>query len=99
MPSTETNGTHFTPPTQAQPPRAVNHLVLNVRNLEVSHKFWTEIIGFTCVAELKPTPGRVRPKMRFYSGVDAQGGVTHHDLALAELPPASVDGSEPRNGA
>ncbi len=102
MPSTETNGTNgsqVTPPAQAQPPRAVNHLVLNVRNLEVSHKFWTEIIGFTCVAELKPTPGRVRPKMRFYSGVDAQGGVTHHDLALAELPPASVDGSEPPSGA
>ena len=90
-----TNGSQVTTPAQAQPPRAINHLVLNVRNMEVSHKFWTEVIGFTCVAELKQTPGRVRPKMRFYSGVDAQGGLTHHDLALAELPPASQDGSEP----
>src|SRR5258707_1127410 len=71
-------------PTQAQTPRGINHLVLNVRNLEVSHRFWTEIMGFKCVAELKPVPGRTRPKMRFYSGIDAQGDVTHHDLALAE---------------
>ena len=98
MASTDTNGTNgspVTPPAHAQAPRAINHLVLNVRNMEVSHKSWTEIIAFRCVAEPKQTPGRVRPKMRFYSGVDAQGGLTHHDLALAELPPASQDGSEP----
>jgi catechol 2,3-dioxygenase len=71
---------------QAQSPRGINHVVLNVRDLEVSHRFWTEIMGFRCVAELKPIPGRPRPKMRFYSGVDARGGVTHHDLALAEVP-------------
>jgi catechol 2,3-dioxygenase len=73
-------------PTQAQTPRGINHVVLNVRDLEVSHRFWTEIIGFKCVAALKPIPGRPRPKMRFYSGVDAHGEVTHHDLALAEVP-------------
>src|SRR6266705_3460784 len=61
-----------TPPAHAEPPRSINHMVLNVRNLEVSHRFWTEIIGFRCVAELKPVPERRRPKMRFYSGVDAQ---------------------------
>jgi catechol 2,3-dioxygenase len=42
-------------------------------------------MGFRCVAELEPVPGRKRPKMRFYSGVDATGRVTHHDLALAEV--------------
>ncbi len=82
------------PPAQAQPPRGVNHLVLNVRNLEVSHRFWTEIIGFRCVAELKPTPGRRRPTMRFYSGLDAHGDVTHHDLALAEVPGGGAAGAE-----
>ena len=75
-------------PAHAQPPRGVNHVVLSVRDLEVSHRFWTEIIGFRCVAELRPIPGRERPKMRFYSGLDARGDVTHHDLALAEVPGA-----------
>jgi catechol 2,3-dioxygenase len=83
-------------PSQAQPPRAINHLVLNVRDLDVSHRFWTETMGFRCVAELKPIPGRVRPKMRFYSGLDARGDVTHHDLALAEVPAEA--GAEERNG-
>ena len=70
----------------AQPPRGVNHVVLNVRDIEVSHRFWTEIVGFRCVAELKPQPGRVRPKMRFYSGVGDNGDLSHHDVALAEVP-------------
>src|SRR5262249_6591707 len=64
-------------------PRGINHLVLNVPDLEVSHRFWTEIIGFRQVAELKNRP----VKMRFYSGVSDHGDVTHHDLALAEAPP------------
>jgi len=81
------------PSTHAQAPRGINHLVLNVRDLEVSHRFWTDIMGFRCVAELKPIPGRQRPKMRFYSGLDAHGKVTHHDLALAEVP--SPEGPSP----
>ena len=80
-------------PTQAQSPRGINHLVLNVRDIEASHKFWTEIVGFKCVAALKPIPGRKRPKMRFYSGVDAHGDVTHHDLALAEIAQTGESGS------
>ena len=70
----------------AQAPRGINHIVLNVSDIEVSHKFWTEVMGFKCVAQLKQVPGRVRPNMRFYSGVDGDGNVTHHDLALAEAP-------------
>ena len=81
-------------PAQAQTPRGINHLVLNVRNLEASHRFWTEIIGFRCVAELKPIPGRKRPKMRFYSGLDAHGQVTHHDLALAEVQEPDANGGD-----
>ena len=80
-------------PTQAQAPRGINHLVLNVRDMEVSHKFWTEVLGFKCVAALKQTPGRVRPNMRFYSGVDADGKVTHHDLALCEVPRGAESGN------
>ena len=70
----------------AQAPRGVNHIVLNVRDIEVSHRFWTEIVGFRCVAELKPQPGKVRPKMRFYSGIADNGDLSHHDVALAEVP-------------
>jgi catechol-2,3-dioxygenase len=89
----ENNSTQV--PTQAQAPRGINHLVLNVRNMEVSHKFWTEILGFTCVAALKQIPGgRKRPNMRFYSGLDANGDVTHHDLALAEVPQSDDKGSQ-----
>ncbi|MCI0546340.1 MAG: VOC family protein [Candidatus Rokubacteria bacterium] len=75
-----------------QPPRGVNHLVLNVRDLEVSHRFWTEVMGFRMVAELKNRPFR----MRFYSGVDQQGEVTHHDLALAEVAVADPPGPDGR---
>ena len=74
-------------PTHAQTPRSINHLVLNVRNLEASHKFWTEIMGFRPVAEVRPKPGRPPLRMRFYSGVDEKGDVNHHDIALAEIPP------------
>ena len=81
-------------PTRAQAPRGINHLVLNVRNMEVSHKFWTEVLGFKCVAALKQVPGgRKRPNMRFYSGVDAKGDLTHHDLALCEVPGGQTQGS------
>ena len=73
-------------------PRGINHIVLNVKDMEVSHRFWTDIMGFKCVAQLKSTPERVRAKMRFYSGVDPKGDVTHHDLALCEVKPADGNG-------
>jgi len=79
-------------PAEPRPPRGINHVVLNVRDLEVSHRFWTEILGFRCVAQLQPIPGH-RPRMRFYSGVDGQGRVTHHDVALAEIAPADGAGA------
>jgi catechol 2,3-dioxygenase len=75
-------------------PIGINHLVLNVRDLEESHRFWTEIIGFKQVGELKATPTRPNPpKMRFYSG-DHNGSLNHHDVALVEnrdLPPPPKD--------
>jgi catechol 2,3-dioxygenase len=79
---------------QPQAPRGINHLVLNVRDMEVSHKFWTEVLGFKCVAALKQVPGgRKRPNMRFYSGVSANGDLSHHDLALCEVPKDVQTGS------
>lgn len=81
------NGHPVAPPTEARAPRGLNHVVLNVRDMEASHRFWTDIMGLRCVATLPAIAGR-RPQMRFYSGVDAEGHVTHHDLALAEVPDA-----------
>ena len=72
---------------KAVTPVGLNHLVINVRNLDESHKFWTEIIGFEMVAELHATPARPNPpKMRFYSGDHGGGALSHHDLALMENP-------------
>ncbi len=68
-------------------PAGLNHLVLNVRDIEESHRFWTEIIGFRQVGEIHPTPQRPNPpKMRFYSGDHGGGRMSHHDLALVENP-------------
>ena len=71
-------------------PLGIDHLVVNVRDLEESHRFWTEILGFEQVGELEPTPQRPNPpKMRFYSG-RRSNRLHHHDLALMEnrdLPP------------
>jgi len=80
-------------PLQAVTPSGLNHLVLNVRNIEESHRFWTEILGFKQVGELHPSPTRPDPpKMRFYSGLRGDS-VSHHDVALVEnknlpAPPA-----------
>jgi len=64
--------------TTAVTPAGVSHLVLNVRDIEVSHRFWTEVVGFQQCAALEP--GRLT--MRFY-----RGGMPghHHDLALAQV--------------
>jgi catechol 2,3-dioxygenase len=75
-----------TPPREAVTPVGINHLVLNVRDIEESHAFWTEIMGFKQVGELHPRTDRPNPpKMRFYSG-DHRGKMQHHDLALMEMP-------------
>ena len=73
-------------------PVGLNHLVLCVREMDESHRFWTEILGFKQVGELHPdtkVPGS--PRMRFYSGNHGGGVMHHHDVALREdkrLPPA-----------
>lgn len=62
--------------TQASTPLGVNHLVLNVRDMEASHRFYTEVLGYEQVGVL----GDAIPlTMRFYST-----GGKHHDIALIE---------------
>src|SRR5256885_1702467 len=65
-------------------PFGVNHIVLNVRDIEESHKFWTEVVGMAEVGRLTPNKERPNPpKMRFYSG-DHNGKHNHHDVAIVE---------------
>jgi catechol 2,3-dioxygenase len=79
------------PALTAETPCGLNHLVLNVRDLEESHRFWTELLGFRHVGTLRPRPdGPPRARMRFYSG--EQGGkLRHHDIALVERPDLPAD--------
>lgn len=66
-------------PAEAVTPGGINHLVINVRDMEESHRFWTEILGFKEVGRSSRRP------MRFYSG-DHSGRMNHHDIALVENP-------------
>src|ERR1700733_7516697 len=64
-------------------PVGVNHIVLNVRDIEESHKFWTEIIGLKQVGALHPRAEMGQtPRMQFYSGDHGDGKLTHHDVAI-----------------
>jgi catechol-2,3-dioxygenase len=69
-------------PAEALTPAGVNHLVINVRDIEESHRFWTEILGFKQVGVSRRRNG----KMRFYSGDHGGGRMNHHDIALCENP-------------
>ena len=67
----------------------INHLVLNVRDIEAAHHFYTEVMGFEQCGELDPSRGR---KMRFYRMRPGH----HHDLALMEVREPASAGEVPR---
>ena len=69
-------------PAEALTPTGINHLVINVRDIEEAHRFWTEILGFKQVGVSLRRNG----KMRFYSGDHGGGRMNHHDIALCENP-------------
>ncbi len=58
----------------------ISHLVLNVRDIEASHRFYTEMLGFEQCGTLEVPPGR-DIDMRFYRG----DGSHHHDVALVQI--------------
>jgi catechol 2,3-dioxygenase len=60
--------------------RGINHIVLKVRNLEASDKFYREALGLTKIG--------ARGRMWFYTA-----GAHHHDLALFEVRRSSVPGA------
>lgn len=65
--------------TEPVTPTGLNHLVLNVRSMEESHHFWSDLLGFKQVGTLREESGMT---MQFYSGV--VDDVNHHDIALVE---------------
>jgi len=72
--------------TSKAPKPSINHLVLQVRDIEASHRFYTEVLGFTQCATLD-TPAAPNAVMRFYVG----SGDHHHDIALQQIKdPASA---------
>ena len=80
---------------RAQTPLGLNHLVLNVSDIEATHTFWTECLGFRQVGSFS-RPGQERSLMRFYSG-ERDGKLTHHDIAFIEVPELAQqsDGQHP----
>lgn len=75
----------------------LSHLVLNVRDLEASHRFWTEVIGWEMSGEVKKDDIH----MRFYRG----SAHRHHDIALVQsqdidaFAPVSRFDMSPKPGA
>jgi catechol-2,3-dioxygenase len=63
----------------------VSHVVLTVRDINASHAFYTDVLGFEQCGQLKPPPG-IDVDMRFYRG----DGTSHHDLALLQSPDPST---------
>jgi catechol 2,3-dioxygenase-like lactoylglutathione lyase family enzyme len=72
---------------------SVNHLVLTVRDIEASHRFYTEALGFEQCGELKGE--LAQSKMWFYRGSPE----VHHDFALVEAKdPAGIAPPTPWQG-
>ena len=42
-------------------PSGLNHLVLNVRNMDESHRFWTEVVGLKQVGKVQASSGPAEP--------------------------------------
>ena len=81
---------------QRQTPRGVDHLVLYVDDMELSHEFWAERLGFEHVGTTRRTgaDGQALQTTRFYSG-RRSGALSHHDIALVHRPRL---GNQPAGG-
>ena len=69
----------------------INHLVINVRDIEESHKFWTEILGF----KRGGADRNAATAMRFYSGDhDGQHESPRHRASGESEPAEAARGME-----
>ena len=84
-----------TAPSAARTPCGINHIVLNVRDIDLAHRFWTESLGFRQVGTGRTPSDGSRP-MRFYSG-EVDGKLRHHDIALLERENLARDGARTLN--
>jgi len=66
-------------------PDRIGHVVIKVRDIERSKKFYTEVLGLQLMMELK------KFKMAFF----ASNGRDHHELACAEVG-ADAAGNQPK---
>ncbi|HYB11141.1 MAG TPA: VOC family protein [Alphaproteobacteria bacterium] len=88
--------TKLEPRIEAQTPCGLNHLVLNVRDIEESHRFWTELLGFRQTGASHRLASDGKPPARFYSG-ERDGKLHHHDIALVEASvPAAGSSAQPQ---
>ena len=62
-------------------PMGLNHLVINVRNLEESHRFWTEMLGFKQVGEVRARPEDVYKRQILARTTSRYGDVYSLDRA------------------
>ena len=62
----------------------VQHLAINVRDIEASHRFYTDVLGFEHCGTLAIS-GIPDVKFRFYRGDKTR----HHDLAIVQAPDPS----------
>jgi catechol-2,3-dioxygenase len=76
----------MTETTRPAKPAGVNHLVLNVADIERSHHFYTEVLGFEQVGAFQ-----LGTEMRFYRS----GPGHHHDIAIAQVKEPPEPSTEP----
>lgn len=65
-------------PNRADKGPSINHLVLSVRDIDNSHQFYTDVLGFERCGELSRTDFG---SMWFYRGHPT----SHHDIALVQI--------------
>ena len=78
---------------KAQAPLGIDHLVLNCRDIEASHRFWCDLLGLRHVGTSRRPRADGLPAMRFYSG-ERDGRLRHHDLALYQSADAGAGGGQ-----